>query len=50
MKARYGRPFFVCSDKSKPFSFWIWGDVKPVAKPECRHGIQCVKKQVVNKD
>ena len=54
MKASYGRPFFVCSDKSKPCSFWVWGDVKPVAKPESRHGFQCVirkvKKEGINKD
>ena len=39
MKANYGRPFFVCSDKSKPCSFWVWRDVKPAAKPECRRVI-----------
>ena len=54
MKASYGRPFFVCSDKSKPFSFWVWGNVKPIAKHKCRHGFHCVirkvKKESVNKD
>ena len=25
MKANYGRPFFVCSEKSTPCSFWMWG-------------------------
>jgi hypothetical protein len=28
MKPNYGRPFFVCSDKAKPCSFWVWGDVE----------------------
>mgnify|MGYP002804323653 CR=1 FL=1 len=46
MKANYGRPFFVCSDKSKPCSFWVWGDEKPIAKPECRHGFPCVIRKV----
>ena len=54
MKANYGRPFFVCSNKSKPCSFWAWGDVKPLAKPNCRHNIPCairkVKKEGINKD
>ena len=54
MKANYGRPFFVCGEKSKPCSFWVWGDVQPLAKPECRHGLPCavrkVKKEGLNKD
>ncbi len=54
MKASYGRPFFVCSDKVNPCSFWVWGDVKVIAKPECRHGYLCairkVKKEGLNKD
>ena len=54
MKANYGRPFFVCTDKSRPCSFLVWGDVKPVAKPECCHRFPCVickvKKEVINKD
>ena len=25
----YGRPFFVCSERDNPCSFWQWGDVKP---------------------
>ena len=54
MKADYGRPFFVCSDQSKPCSFWVWGDVRAIAKPECRDGFQCVihkvKKETINKD
>ena len=54
MKANYGRPFFVCGEKSKPCSFWVWGVVQPLAKPECRHGLPCavrkVKKEGLNKD
>ena len=54
MKANYGRPFFVCSNKEKPCSFWTWGDVKPLPKPNCRHNIPCairkVKKEGNNKD
>ena len=54
MKASYGRPFFVCADKAKPCSYWVWGDVKPIAKPECRHGLEYVirkvKKEGINKD
>ena len=54
MKANYGRSFFVCSDQSNPCSFWIWGDVRPIAKPQCRHAIPCairkVKKETINKD
>ena len=26
-KPSFDRPFFVCSDKEKPCSFWQWGDV-----------------------
>ena len=54
MKANYGRPFFVCSNKAKPCSFWTWDDVKPIAKPNCSHNIPCairkVKKEGKNKD
>ena len=54
LKPSYGRPFFVCSDQSNPCSFWVWSDVQPIAKPECRHGFPCVirkvKKEGVNKD
>ena len=40
LKPTYGRPFFVCSNQSNPCSFWVWGDVRPIAKPECRHGLR----------
>ena len=54
MKPNYGRPFFVCSDQSNLCLFWIWGDVRAIAKPQCRHGFQCVirkvKKETINKD
>ena len=46
MKANYARPFFVCSNKTNPCSFWVWGDVKPSVKPECRHGFSCVTRKV----
>ena len=53
LKANYGRPFFVCSNKTNPCSFWTWGDVKPLAKPNCSHNIPCairkVKKEGKNK-
>ena len=41
LKSNYGRPFFVCSEQTNTCSFWVWGDVQPVAKPKCRHGSQC---------
>ena len=54
MKASYGRPFFVCSERSNPCKFWMWGDTNTVKKPNCRHGFPCciriVKKEGVNKD
>jgi hypothetical protein len=53
MKESYGRPYFVCSDKRNPCSFWVWGDVQPVMRPSCNHGFPCatlkVKKEGVNK-
>ena len=54
LKPTYGRPFFVCSDKMNPCSYWVWGDVRPITKPECRHGspyaVRKVKKEGLNKD
>lgn len=54
MKASYGRPFFVCSERINPCKFWMWGDTNTVKKPNCRHGFPCcirmVKKEGVNKD
>ena len=48
-KPSFGRPFFVCSDKEKPCSFWQWGDV---IRPLCYHGEHCstrkVKKEGIN--
>ena len=46
LKSNYGRPFFVCYGQSNPCSFWVWGDVQHVAKPECRHGFPCVIRKV----
>ncbi len=49
-KLSFGRPFFVCSDKEKPCSFWQWGDE---IRPQCYHDVQCstrkVKKEGANK-
>ena len=49
LKPSFGRPFFVCSEKENPCSFWQWGDV---IRPQCYHGVQCstrkVKKEGVN--
>ena len=45
-------PFNYMVDPSsfaKRCSFWVWGDVQPMAKPECRHGSPCVIRKV-NKD
>jgi hypothetical protein len=42
MKESYGRPYFVCSDKRNPCSFWVWGDVQPVMRPSCNHGFPCM--------
>ena len=54
LKPNYGRLFCVCSEQSNPCSFWVWGDVRPIAKPKCRHGFPCVirkvKKETINKD
>ena len=54
MKEDYGRPFFVCSHRENPCSFWQWGDVNETVRPDCRHGFPCcirkVKKEGVNKD
>ena len=46
MKESYGRPYFVCSDKKNPCSFWVWGDVKALDPPMCRHGYPCVTRKV----
>ena len=46
LKPSYGRPFFVCSDQLNPCSFWACGHVRPLTKPECRHGFSCVIRKV----
>ena len=46
MKPSFGRPYFACSDKTNTCSFWALGDVRPIPKPECRHGFQCVIRKV----
>ena len=54
LKPTHGWPFFVCSHKTNPCSYWVWGDVRPITKPECRHGSPCVirkvKKEGLNKN
>ena len=48
-KGNIGRPFFVCSDRNNPCSFWQWGDVIESPKPICQHGlVSCIRK--VKKD
>ena len=42
-KPSFGRPFFVCSDKEKPCSFWQWGEM---IRPLCYHGEQCSTRKV----
>ena len=53
-KGNGGRPFFVCSDRNNPCSFWQWGDVVESPKPICHHGltsrVRKVKKDGPNKD
>jgi hypothetical protein len=52
IKLSYGRPFFVCSRKSEPCSFWMWGDVHPSAfedSPNCNHGISSAIRRVTKK-
>ena len=41
MKESYGRPYFVCSDRNNPCSFWQWADVAESPKPICRHDLVC---------
>lgn len=43
LKPTFGRPFFICSEKKSPCSFWQWGDV---LKPNCYHGLQCFVRKV----
>ena len=43
LKQSFGRPFFVCSEKGNPCSFWQWGDE---ARPLCFHGLQCITRKV----
>ena len=50
-KPSFGKPFFFCSEKENPCSFWQWGDM---IRPQCYHDVQCstckVKKEGVNHD
>ena len=42
-KQNVGRPFFVCSSKDNPCTFWQWGDE---VRPNCRHGLPCCTRKV----
>ena len=40
-KESYGRPFFVCSKKDDPCSYFAWGDKRIIPRPVCKHGKLC---------
>ena len=40
-KESYGRPFFVCSKKDDPCSYFAWGDKRIIPRPVCKHGKPC---------
>ena len=52
-KESFARPFFVCSKKDDPCSYFEWGDQKIVETPLCKHQwpsrMQKVKKEGPNK-
>ena len=54
MKSSYGRPFFVCSDKFKPCSFWVRGLCTINGVTRVPSWIPCVicnfKKEGLNRD
>ena len=33
-KQNFGRPFFVCSNRENPCSFWEWGDQVEIPRPK----------------
>ena len=43
-KEMYGRPYFVCANKSMPCAFWMWGNVQP--NPPCHHGYPSKQRKV----
>ena len=53
-KESFARPFFVCSKKDDPCSYFEWGDQKIVETPLCKHQhpsrVLKVKKEGPNKD
>ena len=53
-KENFARPFFVCSKKDDPCSYFEWGDQKIVETPLCKHQYPSrmlkVKKEGPNKD
>ena len=53
-KENFARPFFVCSKKDDPCSYFEWGDQRIVETPLCKHQwpsrMLKVKKEGPNKD
>ena len=53
-KENFTRPFFVCSKKDDPCSYFEWGDQRIIETPLCKHGqpsrLFTVKKEGPNKD
>ena len=53
-KGNGGRPFFVCSYRNNPCSFWQWGDVVESPTPICCHVLvqgrlfYCCPKEIEN--
>ena len=45
-KQNFGRPFFVCSSRENPCSFWEWGDRVEIPRPTCQHGLICRVRKV----
>ena len=37
----FGRPYFVCSKKRDPCSYFAWGDEAIIPMPLCEHGKPC---------
>ena len=37
----FGRPFFVCSKKRDPCTYFEWGDEAIIPRPLCEHGKPC---------
>ena len=46
----FGRPYFVCSNKTNPCMYFEWGDEVIVPRPLCEHGKPCRKKKEWKKE